>query len=532
METKSLWTLSPQPLQKITDIIGPVFVTIWLFVLLFITYMFWRLLHRPPKTSDDFKVIMYGTGLLACWYCIITVDRWMHYDARPVVYGYLVVLPFCESLRITSTILLLWGTYTFVWAQIRGNFQREHLWWVAAKFAVFLVCMVSFFYWLLYFALAIVWVNFSSLNIIDDVATKRTNFELAMTGMYLGFSLLIVVAATSSVFRDRVVDGRFKRDSLPLYIATIFLLVLHALQFSSVIRAYLPSRTRRDVLLFRDVSEGLVTVLYLVAMLFHAWNRTKAPPETSFNSSRIKSEIRKYILDLLDAETSSGRGTSRAFKDVLADVTENLDDAIKKTLNSPSSMNRDDQRNEGRKYIRQLTNKLGPMNPRQDRNYDKVGSRPISNVTSILRFMSPTSNNSTPKPVDHDHLGGNRTRSRDFLKRSSRTVAPTVATTPSAAPSTYTPGMRSPYPQSTYPPSEARPIPSPVHSPPPLQQARVAVQPPHYMSSPSHDSRSVPGRFSPSFAGSSNRSSPPALHSRGDVFSRSLNRHRVEEERD
>ena len=127
-------------------------------------------------------------------------------------FGYIILAPVWEFFYVGSANLILWGTFTVVWKE----FQREErftrtqlkLWGLAANFAIFIVGLVSLFYVILYLALAIVWMEFFSLNTIADVATKRTGFEIAMTAFFFGFSLLTVAAATYAILSIRRAEGR------------------------------------------------------------------------------------------------------------------------------------------------------------------------------------------------------------------------------------------------------------------------------------------------------------------------------------
>lgn len=229
IRTKTLATLPQQRLPSQTELVGPVFVTIWLFVTLIFTVVIWRALTKPNPASQEFKTILYGTGLLTLygnspndlvqiltsfrWYFIVVVDRWIHYDGRAVGYGYILLIPIWEFFYVGSTIFILWGTYTIVWKELRERFSgltRSHqiAWWFVGNFALFILCMVSLFYVILFIALASIWLKFSSLNAIDDVATKRNGFEIAMHAFFFVFSLITSGAAAVAFWGGREVDGR------------------------------------------------------------------------------------------------------------------------------------------------------------------------------------------------------------------------------------------------------------------------------------------------------------------------------------
>jgi hypothetical protein len=140
----------------------------------------------------------------------MAIDRWIHYDQRSVAYGYIVFLALADWIRVASAIVLVWGTYIVVWKDLEGRFRKNQrgYWWFAAKIAIFLVFLVSFFYVVLYLCLSVVWMEFRSLNSIADIATKRTHFEIATAALLTGFCFLMVIAATATnLFRRKVTGG-------------------------------------------------------------------------------------------------------------------------------------------------------------------------------------------------------------------------------------------------------------------------------------------------------------------------------------
>jgi hypothetical protein len=134
-----------------------------------------------------------------------------------VPYGYILIYPVSEILRVVSTILFLWGTYRIVWRELQSRFDSEKdrwLWWLAAKVTIFIVTGVASFYLILYLGLAIAWLQFLSLNATADIASRRTQFEVAMTAMFSGFALLTTVAATATlIFKALEQSGGIKNVS-------------------------------------------------------------------------------------------------------------------------------------------------------------------------------------------------------------------------------------------------------------------------------------------------------------------------------
>jgi len=134
-----------------------------------------------------------------------------HYHT-PVPYSYILAGPLSDLFRISSTVLLLWGTYTVVWKELEDQFTiwKQGVWWFAAKFLIFVVTLMAIFYAVLGIALSAVWLEFFSLNAIADIAGKRTDFEMAMAAFFFIFGLLTLVEATVARLHSYVVHGQFE----------------------------------------------------------------------------------------------------------------------------------------------------------------------------------------------------------------------------------------------------------------------------------------------------------------------------------
>jgi hypothetical protein len=143
------------------------------------------------------------------------IDRWIHYDSVRVVFGYIIVAPLWQSFRVISSITLLWGTYTVVWRELEDRFssQIQVIWWFGAKCAIFVVSLMSVYYVALFFSLSVVWMQFLSLETINELATKRSQFEIAMTALFFCFGVLTVGAATATLARAKRIDGQVRKAS-------------------------------------------------------------------------------------------------------------------------------------------------------------------------------------------------------------------------------------------------------------------------------------------------------------------------------
>ncbi|KAF4467742.1 hypothetical protein FALBO_5373 [Fusarium albosuccineum] len=514
MQNKTLWTLPPAPLPELKDVVDPVFVTIWFFGTLVLTGVFFWLRLRPKKPWEEFRTIMYGSGLMCFWYLFLVIDRWLHYDTRSVVFGYILVMPFWEAFRLISTILILWGTFTILWRDIKANSEKRNWWWRGAKFALFCVCLVSFYYWILYFALGVVWMRFYSLNIIADVATKRTNFELATTGLFFGFSLMTAVASTDAILiRGGEIDGERQQHNYVFYAATILLLLRSTLQFAAVIRAFLPDYTRQDTMLFSDISEGLLSLLYLMTMAFLAWTITKGKVKETSATRPVKAEVLKYVLGRLKEGTTRGRSQAPPFASILDELSTNLNEVL-------LSFSEEDKMI-AKKYIRFLRRKFGTLNPRDGVNFRDVEKRNISAITNFTdnltifgRRSASGGNTVSPAPL----LNGD-SRSTHSRLRPMRSYNSNLTTQPSEVQLTNMartrPSVRSNYsqiPQADVQPDYA----SSSYSPPPPPPINYGSQPGAWAPAPSPRPSTMPvagyGSYPPSTRSPSNQARYAALH--------------------
>ena len=140
----------------------------------------------------------------------MTIDRWMHFENVPVVYIYAVLEPLAEISRATSTILLLWGSWSILWHERADRYspKAQAIWWLSANLAAFIVILVSLFYAALNLTLAVVWLRFLNLNIIDDIATKRNGFKVSMSAGYVVLAFVILVGTSDNFRKARQMDGR------------------------------------------------------------------------------------------------------------------------------------------------------------------------------------------------------------------------------------------------------------------------------------------------------------------------------------
>jgi len=140
----------------------------------------------------------------------------MCFDKMAVNYGYVVFFPMREFPRVASTVLLLWGTYLVMWKELEDKFSSswQRAMWFPAKCGIFIVSLLSIFYVILNLALSSAWLYFVNVVVINDIAQKRTSFEVAMYAFYMLFSLLTLGEAVYALTLQTVkVHGTAQRVS-------------------------------------------------------------------------------------------------------------------------------------------------------------------------------------------------------------------------------------------------------------------------------------------------------------------------------
>ncbi|KAK0646945.1 hypothetical protein B0T16DRAFT_391283 [Cercophora newfieldiana] len=332
-QTLALSELPDQPLIQI-EIADAVFVTIWFIssVVFSITLDLLVSSKRQNPTWPEFKTIRTGTWILALWYLLMVVDRWMCFDKVAVKYSYVVFLPIREVPRVASTVLLLWGTYLVVWKELEDKFSRpfQKAMWFAAKCGIFIMSLLSIFYVVLDLALSITWLDFVNVTVINGIASKRTSFEVAMNAFYMLFSLLTLAEAVYALTLQTVrVHGTAQRTRVFLLVAATLIFLKSLIAFGIVADvANKPEPTRRDMRLRADVADGLVAFFYLAVMCWMA-RMAASPFDPQGGDARlVASDVRRYVLRLLEERTNGARTGAPPFEKILREVEEKIDDLL------------------------------------------------------------------------------------------------------------------------------------------------------------------------------------------------------------
>ena len=112
--------------------------------------------------------------------------------------------------------------------------------------------------------------------------------------------------------------------------------------FGIVARAAGPEATRGGSRLAADVSDGLLVSLYLAIMSFMAWI-VASPYDIHGEGARlVASDVRRYVLRLLEERTHGARNPAPPFEKVLRDVEDKMDEVLAEgPLSHPLHLDKD-----------------------------------------------------------------------------------------------------------------------------------------------------------------------------------------------
>ncbi|KAJ2901807.1 hypothetical protein MKZ38_001345 [Zalerion maritima] len=379
METTSIWKLPAQALPY-SKIDAPILATIWLFLTTLLTYVLRRLgkaSHGAPW--QEFNLAIIASGLLIVWYLVITVDGWLHFDRREVPYGYVISMSAFESLRVASTMLYIWATYKLVWRRSSSTVKFAFIWWLAARFVFFVVMLMAFYYLTLYLAQSVAWLEFLSLNVIADIATKRTHFEIAMAALVFGFTLLTVVAALKDWGSSKQVNGRADKTQKLLAFAALALCCRSLEELVLATFGRLNEKETRQSLKTPHIGAygGLSIVFLSLICVLAFYSRDKDSGVDV--AGVIQSDVRKFIINHLERVTQGARVRSPQFGAVVEMAKENaqLDSLLQRRT---SIVETETGKGIARSFCDQLATKFQGNNPPED-----LGQRGPSRLSAALR---------------------------------------------------------------------------------------------------------------------------------------------------
>ncbi|KAH8879093.1 hypothetical protein GQ53DRAFT_672824, partial [Thozetella sp. PMI_491] len=371
--------LPPQPLP-VADQVGAIVLTIWACSITALMVVFLSLLRekhvqlffwgKDKSILGQFRDITIAAILMTIWFLGTVTDRWMHYSLRVVPFGYVLFIPIMEPLRVLATVVFLWTTYKLIWSELEQYFttpRAQGWWWLTAKIFILGVMLVSFFYVILNIISRVVWLEFFSLNIISDVLSKRNNFLVSMVVFFSAFSFLNVVAATSTIIIQSYIKHReVEWARIYLWLATTVLLARSLIEMISVLQLQSTTSSQGPNQLQMDVSYGLLTSLYLLAMYFQARKINGQFDPGHQDVKSVNSDIRSAIIGTLRFDTNDGRLQARPFTQILDDAQADIDRFL--TMGPLSSrtlaMKPENKRQAALECIRDMRRNFGDLRPR------------------------------------------------------------------------------------------------------------------------------------------------------------------------
>lgn len=123
-------------------------------------------------------------------------------------------------------------------------------------------------------------------------------------------------------------------------------------------------QTRRSLTLARDVSYGLLSFIYLLAITIYAPMVSAPDDERKVDTRDVKANVRRYIDKKLNAETDGARKTARPFLDVMEEVEDAYKhdtDGIRAAFHAGSTLPDEVNSNTIQKYFVTLRKNFGHL---------------------------------------------------------------------------------------------------------------------------------------------------------------------------
>ncbi|KAK4640959.1 hypothetical protein QC761_608170 [Podospora bellae-mahoneyi] len=364
----TLSSVSPQPLPAGLPLHVAVFDTVWFLASVTFTWLLYRLLptfqlphlgKREWKPAwPEFKPVALGAMLLTLWYFLTMIDRWMRQSGNSQVkYEYVTARPIYDVFHVTSTLLLVWGTYNVLWKRFgdrKPDSSRQRVWWFVSKSVFFVISLVSVLYLVFYFAFSLVWVKYESLVPVVHFAARGSSFEIATV-------VLVWVASMAmlGVYRFFGSWGHEKHSAERWYLwgALAMFFARSLAEVAVVLKAqtekppqlclenhigsgdtvcvpsfgtpqYIPPSTGDSNMAAIDIPYGLFSILFLVAMWLTARETTGGYDQEGNQQQLVMSDIRSAVLQKLQERTNQRRKKSPPFREIMDEIEEDLDKSL------------------------------------------------------------------------------------------------------------------------------------------------------------------------------------------------------------
>lgn len=157
------------------------------------------------------------------------------------------------------------------------------------------------------------------------------------------------------------------------------------IEFALIAHASRSEATRGSLLLARDVSYGLLTCLYLLAITIYASKVSSPDDKGKVDTQDIRANVRRYIDIKLNDETQEASREARPFLDIMEEVEEDFEndtDGLRARFYTGSTLSNDANKQTIEEYFRQLRSDYGHFGSGEDA--EPALSSPYQSTTSLV----------------------------------------------------------------------------------------------------------------------------------------------------
>lgn len=158
-------------------------------------------------------------------------------------------------------------------------------------------------------------------------------------------------------------------------------------ELGTAAKANSPDHTRMSLLFTNDVAFGLLTMLYLLCMVWHAWRVTADVDMGSEQPELVSAFIRFRVVEQLNHMCEPGR-ESPALSDALGILRMNVMAVIRdeRLIAVTRALSEDDRRKFAGECLKEVDTAYGKLNPARGVNADSLKTRtPFSMLSRFSR---------------------------------------------------------------------------------------------------------------------------------------------------
>jgi len=135
------------------------------------------------------------------WYMVVIVDLFLHETQLKTGYGYILLAFFLACFKFTSDILLVSASHRIVSTQLYDCYQikryQAKLWLMLGELLVILLIIASLYYLGSLLSNEILWLEVANADIVSDIVTRKSRFQLAFFVVQFIITLGTLVGAGS-----------------------------------------------------------------------------------------------------------------------------------------------------------------------------------------------------------------------------------------------------------------------------------------------------------------------------------------------